>query len=427
MRKGIRKKGRGGSLAGDRDDCYDATGVSLGAAFAEELGFGCPTASPEVDEAMKASMRPELPELLGALRQLRQRLAGVQAAVRTLSERTGCDEEDAGGNDSGELVGSAAYVGMKAQMMLAYIVNLSYYLLLKVRGVPVRDHPVVLRLLWIRTLFEKLRPVDQRLHYQMNKLLQLAETKSVVDSVEAADPLTLRPGELAATVEDKVFPAEGQGDGAIAKEDGVRGTDDAEDDGLYKPPRIAMVEYTGDHVTEQERAERDLERKKHHFARSELVRSLREEFTDTPAEVRDDHGSAAAAKATRKLVERQMYEEENLSRLRPSKLDRREQKRLLRHKHVSGGTVSLNDVADFSELSKALKADGVEQQGRRGRRGGRSGGGSALQEYDNAAQRARAARQVVDSTLGSSMPMSAGKRRRGGGLDEGVIDRKRRK
>jgi hypothetical protein len=44
----------------------------------------------------------------------------------------------------------------------------------------VRDHPVILQLVKTRTLLEKLRPLDKKLGYQIDKLLKLAQ------SIEAA-------------------------------------------------------------------------------------------------------------------------------------------------------------------------------------------------------------------------------------------------
>ncbi|CAE8649336.1 unnamed protein product, partial [Polarella glacialis] len=168
----------------------------------------------------------------------------------------------------------AAYVEMKGQLLLSYLVGLAYYLVLKVEGVPVKDHPVVLRLLWIRTLLEKLKPVDQRLQYQIGKMLQWADSKTApVAAGERGDELdvrALKPGQLSTTVDD-----DGSEEAEGAHEEQAS---DAKDDqlGAYRPPKISQVEYTGDHIAVQERAEKELERKKARLERSEFVRSLRE-------------------------------------------------------------------------------------------------------------------------------------------------------
>ncbi|CAK0880646.1 unnamed protein product [Prorocentrum cordatum] len=293
--------------------------------------------------------------------------------------------------------GSAAYVDVKVQLLLGYLVCLVYYLLLKTRGLPVRDHPVVLRLIWIRTLLEKMRPVDQRLQYQMSRLLQALDAPAGAKGGDG-DLKSLKPGELAANVEDE----EGDEDEAAPVE--------ADDDGIYKPPMIAQVEYTGDHVSMQERAEKDLERAKGRLERSEFVRSLRAEFTEAPHEVHGSYQSSRAEKAARKMTEQQEYEEERMVRLRTSKRDLKAQRRMLRETRAeSGGAVSLDDAtADFRELSRA----GPPKGGGRGRKAG-ARGGSALQEFQNATERARQARRLVGSARDGGGPGKKG----GGGKD----------
>lgn len=47
-----------------------------------------------------------------------------------------------------------------------------------------KDHPVILRLIGIRSYLEKIRPIDARLKYQVDKLLRAAQmAKSTEDEV----------------------------------------------------------------------------------------------------------------------------------------------------------------------------------------------------------------------------------------------------
>ena len=45
------------------------------------------------------------------------------------------------------------------------------------RGVPVKGHPVLEELVKLRTLMEKMKPIDQKLQYQVEKLLKAHEGK----------------------------------------------------------------------------------------------------------------------------------------------------------------------------------------------------------------------------------------------------------
>lgn len=67
-----------------------------------------------------------------------------------------------------------SYLEAKYHLLLSYCVNLVYYLLRKAAGQSINDHPVVLQMVRIRTLLEKLRPLDAKLKYQVEKLLKVA-------------------------------------------------------------------------------------------------------------------------------------------------------------------------------------------------------------------------------------------------------------
>lgn len=56
-----------------------------------------------------------------------------------------------------------SYLEMKYNLMLSYCSFLTYYLLLKLEGAEVANHPVIGKLVHIKTLFEKLRPLDAKL------------------------------------------------------------------------------------------------------------------------------------------------------------------------------------------------------------------------------------------------------------------------
>ena len=79
-----------------------------------------------------------------------------------------------------------SYLDTKHLLMLSYCINIAFYLLLKAEGKPVKDHPVVLRLVEIRTYIEKLRPIDKKLKYQIDKLLKMAK-EGVTGEEEDAD------------------------------------------------------------------------------------------------------------------------------------------------------------------------------------------------------------------------------------------------
>ena len=68
-----------------------------------------------------------------------------------------------------------SYLEMKHSLMMSYCTFLSFYLLMKEEGKDVTDHPVLYRLTHIKTLLEKLKPLDQKLESQILKLTKTAK------------------------------------------------------------------------------------------------------------------------------------------------------------------------------------------------------------------------------------------------------------
>lgn len=64
-----------------------------------------------------------------------------------------------------------SYLETKNILLLQYIMHLTFYFLLRAEGRSVKSHPVISRLVEIRTYLEKIRPIDKKLQYQINKLL----------------------------------------------------------------------------------------------------------------------------------------------------------------------------------------------------------------------------------------------------------------
>merc|ERR1711939_612414 len=64
------------------------------------------------------------------------------------------------------------YLEVKQQLLLSYCINAIYFMLLKADGsISVKNHPVMKQLFQLRTIMEKIRPLDKRLQHQMDRLV----------------------------------------------------------------------------------------------------------------------------------------------------------------------------------------------------------------------------------------------------------------
>lgn len=66
----------------------------------------------------------------------------------------------------------------KTQLFLSYMQFLYIYMLMKAQGKPIQNHPIVKRLIYIKSLLLKLKPIEKKLDYQINKLLRVSTSNN---------------------------------------------------------------------------------------------------------------------------------------------------------------------------------------------------------------------------------------------------------
>ncbi|MCI18580.1 neuroguidin-like, partial [Trifolium medium] len=149
---------------------------------------------------------------------------------------------------------------------------LVYYLLRKAKGYSIEEHPVVRSIVEIRLYLEKIRPIDKKQQYQIQKLIKASENatsntgeKEPVASNKSDDVSKYRPNPN--NLISKVEPT---------AEDG---------DGVYHPPKFAPTSMGLDKSSKQERnsSRRDKEILKQ-AKQSDFIRSLVTDMEDRPEE-----------------------------------------------------------------------------------------------------------------------------------------------
>lgn len=67
-----------------------------------------------------------------------------------------------------------SFLEVKYHILLEYITNLSLIMYRKLNGESIQDHGAIMSLIEQRTILEKMKPVEQKLKYQIDKLVRAA-------------------------------------------------------------------------------------------------------------------------------------------------------------------------------------------------------------------------------------------------------------
>ncbi|GMN36219.1 hypothetical protein TIFTF001_005847 [Ficus carica] len=113
------------------------------------------------------------PELVGLLSELDDAIEQLEGKVDPLLNKV----------NSGLIMskGGIRYLELKKRLLLAYCQAIVFYLLLKAEGQPIHDHPVLARLVNIRSLLDKTKELDGNLPTKLEEIIDKSElVKTVV-------------------------------------------------------------------------------------------------------------------------------------------------------------------------------------------------------------------------------------------------------
>ncbi|XP_077325357.1 neuroguidin isoform X2 [Lithobates pipiens] len=233
-----------------------------------------------------------------------------------------------------------SFLELKDQLLVMYMQDLTYLTMEKIHGRSLKDNPAIMRLVEMRTVLEKMRPVDQKLKYQIDKLMRAAVTGSLSEN----DPLRFKPNPQ--NLMSKLEESDQEESGSDENEGG-EGKKSHSKVKKYVPPRLAPVHYDD---TEVERERRILERAKKRALSSSVIRELKEQYTDAPEEIRE--GRAYHMMHHEKEEQhRTKYEESMMVRLNLTKKEKARKKRAL------AMTSQLNSLTHFTDISALTGGD----------------------------------------------------------------------
>lgn len=228
-----------------------------------------------------------------------------------------------------------SFLEVKYQLLLSYLTNLTYVMLKKTHGQAIEGDESIERLVEIRTVLEKMRPIDQKLKYQVDKVIAIAAT----GGQDSNDPMR--------------FKANPDGLESKIESDGSESGSDVDDDGeeksskLYRPPKLSAVHYDGDE-SHTSKKDKQMESLRKRALNSDILQDLKDQYYDGPQEIRENR-DLHRMKVDKKTKEKTRYEEEHFVRLNTTKKDKHSQQRM--------ATISsLNSLTHFNSIS-ALDID----------------------------------------------------------------------
>ncbi|KAL4712857.1 hypothetical protein ACJJTC_011927 [Scirpophaga incertulas] len=260
-------------------------------------------------QATDETEQPDLPQAVKLLKEMNMNIQQVSQLVDNMLVRV----------KNGEITTDKglSFLEMKYQMLLSYLINLTYIVLRKCSGEKIESDPSIDRLVEIRTVLEKIRPIDSKLKYQIDKLVKTA----VVGATSDEDPHSFRanPANLVSKFDDTEDESSGK------SENGEDRKAKANKSMVYVPPKLAAVHYDGS-VSRIESERKIKEKSKKQFLNSSVMRELRDEYSEAPLEV--SSGNLVKQSISKYEQEKTEYEENYLTRLPVTKAEKNRRRQL---------------------------------------------------------------------------------------------------
>lgn len=242
----------------------------------------------------------EIPLFLSALNALKTNLNDSDSHVKSLVTKIT--------NDKTDRSKGLSFLDMKLHLVLDYLINLTYTMILKVDGKSLVGEPCIERLVEIRTVLEKIRPINKKLSYQIDKLIKMA---SSTDAEAASHPLSFKPNL------DNLVGKDAEEDEHSEEEKGTGG--------VYVPPRVTAVHYEDETKSKKEK---QMQKARQRSLNSALLQDLRSEYCEAPEEIKSSRTGSMRAKMKQREEEREQFEEANFRRLAVTKKERMMKRKL---------------------------------------------------------------------------------------------------
>ncbi|KAI3846783.1 hypothetical protein MKX03_028299 [Papaver bracteatum] len=240
-----------------------------------------------------------------------------------------------------------SYLDAKNFLLLSYCRCVVYYLLRKAKGLSIEGHPVVRSLVEIRLFLEKIRTIDKKQDYQIQKYIRgSANTEEKEDAnKEKADTSTKSVDLLSYRANPGMIKS---------KSTNHEGSD------KYVPPKFVPTAMDEEKVSKSEKlAQRRDKQILRQANQSTVMRDILNDMEGKPEEVREVVGaeSREAIQYREKMNKRARQEEEIFTRVPLTKAEKKQGKHL---KKSRNGLVGLSEDFYGDVSSLPLNEDGDE-------------------------------------------------------------------
>lgn len=197
---------------------------------------------------------------------------------------------------------------LKNVMMVDYMTNLLYVTMKKTQGKSIQDDQAIERIVENRTVMEKMRPMEKKIKYQMDKFIRLADSSAENAAAAANDPLHFKPN-----LQSLVGDEDDDEDEDTDDEEGATGKDTNKSDKKYVVPKHVPA-LPDDELTRQELESESFKKAKKKTLSKSIMDDLKRQYMDNPEE-EFNHADHMKAKHIAEMRERTRYEEDNYMRL----------------------------------------------------------------------------------------------------------------
>uniref|UniRef100_A0A8R1XPV5 Neuroguidin n=1 Tax=Onchocerca volvulus TaxID=6282 RepID=A0A8R1XPV5_ONCVO len=196
---------------------------------------------------------------------------------------------------------------VKNRDLLAYTRDLIYLMYQMSNGNSIQGDPAIERLVYLRTILERIRPIEHRMKSYVEKLILLTSDTA------STNVKTLRPHPDRLKVDDESEELESEDDGSDENASKAKSK-------KYVPPKLMAVHYNED---EEEMEERKIQRARRRALQSSLIQDLRAQYSEAPEEFQDD---SIVKRKKQEDIEKRKYEEDYLIRLQMTKKEKHNKK-----------------------------------------------------------------------------------------------------